>query len=209
MKVFRGQNQSSQSIGSSLGKTATPINLNYYCGPMCESMRFRLERSKVRVGSIASSLTSLRHGRSGSNPGNGGRLVWAPAQARLCASSSAVAAAKWHDGQNSASHVGQISATSSPRPFPARGAYRDRHERGRGCGGRGSVGAQVVRRAVFRERATSRKTTAPKPGQAFLAKTGGCVRQNRVVLAPVAGVKSVEILRARPGLAKSLIRRRR
>jgi hypothetical protein len=39
--------------------------------------------------------------------------------------------------------VGQISATSSPRPFPARGAYRDRHERGRGCGGRGSVGAQV------------------------------------------------------------------
>jgi hypothetical protein len=39
--------------------------------------------------------------------------------------------------------VGQISATSSPRPFPARGAYRDRHERGMGCGGRGSVGAQV------------------------------------------------------------------
>jgi len=42
----------------------------------------------------------------------------------------------------SACPVGQISATSSPRPFPARGAYRDRHERGMGCGGRDSVGAQ-------------------------------------------------------------------
>ena len=28
---------------------------------------------------------------------------------------------------------------------------------------------------------------------------GGCVRQNRVVLAPVAGVKSAEVLRAQPG----------
>jgi hypothetical protein len=43
--------------------------------------------------------------------------------------------------------VGQISATSSPRPFPARGAYRDRHERGMGCGGREFVGAQGNRRA--------------------------------------------------------------
>jgi hypothetical protein len=43
----------------------------------------------------------------------------------------------------SASLVGQISATSSPRPFPARGAVARRHERGRGCGGRGSVGAQM------------------------------------------------------------------
>ena len=30
---------------------------------------------------------------------------------------------------------------------PARGAYRDRHERGMGCGGRGSVGAPGDRRA--------------------------------------------------------------
>ena len=43
--------------------------------------------------------------------------------------------------------VGQISSTSSPRPFPARGALRGRHERGMGCGGRGSVGAQGGRRA--------------------------------------------------------------
>jgi hypothetical protein len=40
--------------------------------------------------------------------------------------------------------VGQISSTSSPRPFSARGAYRDRHERGMGCGGRDSVGAHVL-----------------------------------------------------------------
>ena len=36
-----------------------------------------------------------------------------------------------------------------PRPsHPHRGAYRDRHGRGVGCGGRGSVGAQWDRRAV-------------------------------------------------------------
>ena len=60
----------------------------------------------------------------------------------------------------------------------ARGAYRDRHERGMGCGGRGSVGAQGDRRAGFAvsdaRRADERRC---------------CVRQNRVVLAPVAGVK--------------------
>ena len=32
--------------------------------------------------------------------------------------------------------VGQISATSSRHPVPMRGAFRDRHERGMGCGGR-------------------------------------------------------------------------
>ena len=43
--------------------------------------------------------------------------------------------------------VGQISSTSLRHPNPARGADRDRHERGMGCGGRGSVGAQGDRRA--------------------------------------------------------------
>ena len=33
------------------------------------------------------------------------------------------------------------------------------------------------------------RRTAPCPAKPLLAKTGGCVRQNRVVLAPVAGVK--------------------
>jgi hypothetical protein len=83
--------------------------------------------------------------------------------------------------------VGQIRATSSPRPFPARGAYRDRHERGRGCGGRGSVGARVVRRAVFRERATARRTNGAIR-----------VRQNRVVPTPVAGAKLPVVISIRP-----------
>src|SRR5450755_1057753 len=38
-----------------------------------------------------------------------------------------------------ASPVGQIISTNSRHPVPHRGAYRDRHERGMGCGGRGSV----------------------------------------------------------------------
>src|SRR6266567_1035577 len=41
--------------------------------------------------------------------------------------------------------------------FPGKRGVGDRHERGRGCGGRGSVGAQGGRRAVLsrtRERAT-------------------------------------------------------
>src|SRR5580765_555952 len=42
---------------------------------------------------------------------------------------------------------GQISSTSSRRPTPARGAYRDRHERREGCGGRDSVGVKRQRRA--------------------------------------------------------------
>ena len=48
-----------------------------------------------------------------------------------------------HQQKYFAFRVGQISSTSSPRPFPARGALRGRHERGMGCGGRGSVGAQM------------------------------------------------------------------
>ena len=37
-----------------------------------------------------------------------------------------------------ASPVGQIISTNSRHPTP-QGAYHDRHERGVGCGGRGSV----------------------------------------------------------------------
>jgi hypothetical protein len=39
--------------------------------------------------------------------------------------------------KNSAFLVGQIISTSSPRPASTIGAFRDRHERGAGCGGRG------------------------------------------------------------------------
>jgi hypothetical protein len=38
-----------------------------------------------------------------------------------------------------ASPVGQIISTNSRHPTPPQGAYRDRHGRGVGCGGRGSV----------------------------------------------------------------------
>ena len=61
---------------------------------------------------------------------------------------------------------------------PGKRGGRDRHERGMGCGGRGSVGAQVCSQGGFRERATARRTNG-----------AGCVRQNRVVPTPVAGAK--------------------
>jgi hypothetical protein len=52
----------------------------------------------------------------------------------------------------SAGAVGQITAISSRHLIPEEGADRDRHERGMGRGGRGSVGrGWLVRRAVFRE----------------------------------------------------------
>ena len=88
--------------------------------------------------------------------------------------------------------VGQISATSSPRPFPARGAYRDRHERGMGCGGRGSVGAQGDRRAgsPVSERPTRRRTALKRTAKACGSGTrcwcqavGGGNRSNRIVSA--------------------------
>jgi hypothetical protein len=61
----------------------------------------------------------------------------------------------------------------SARPVSTRGAYRDRHEREAGCGGRGSVGAEGGCRAR----------------QLVSVHVAKGVRQNRVVLAPVAGVK--------------------
>ena len=41
------------------------------------------------------------------------------------------------------------SVAYSGRPVPARGAVARRHERGMGCGGRGSVGMKADRRAGF------------------------------------------------------------
>jgi hypothetical protein len=40
-------------------------------------------------------------------------------------------------------HLTQIISTTLAIP-PPRGAYRDRHGRGEGCGGRGSVGRAIV-----------------------------------------------------------------
>jgi hypothetical protein len=77
---------------------------------------------------------------------------------KVCPTGKSEFAVKPYLRKYSACRVGQISATSSPRPCPARGAVARRHERGEGCGGRGSVGCANVRRAVFRERAMARRT---------------------------------------------------
>jgi hypothetical protein len=55
--------------------------------------------------------------------------------------------------------VGQISATSSRHPTPTQGAFRDRHERGEGSGGRGSVGRVSV--AGRADEACERSTGVP------------------------------------------------
>jgi hypothetical protein len=88
----------------------------------------------------------------------------------------------------SASQAGRLSSIRRSVP-PTEGRIASRHGRGRGCGGRGSVGAQVSSQGGFRERATARRTNGAIR-----------VRQNRVVLAPVAGVKSAVARSAQPGL---------
>jgi hypothetical protein len=95
-----------------------------------------------------------------------------------------------------ASAVGQITPTSSPVPSLG-GAARDRHGRGAGRGGRGSVGAQRGRRAVLRarERFHSVQTNGADPPSLKLRRDwyqarraafskGGRGRRNRVVLTP-------------------------
>src|SRR5262245_3337403 len=62
---------------------------------------------------------------------------------------------------------------------PIRGAYRDRHERGTGCGGREGVGAQTGLRG-----GSNRERSRGAQDERRLS-----VRQNRVVLTPVAGAK--------------------
>jgi hypothetical protein len=61
----------------------------------------------------------------------------------------------------------------------ARGAFRDRHEREMGCGGRDSVGAQGGRRVSWSSWAAHGAQDERR----------WRVRQNRVVLTPVAGAK--------------------
>jgi hypothetical protein len=103
---------------------------------------------------------------------------------------------------------------------PAKRGVGHRHERGTGCGGRGSVGRARGCRAVIpvSDRTARRRTALKRLGRNFFRQhagrsrrmaRGSCGRQNRVVLAPVAGVKLMEICRARPGFDRSLIRQRR
>ena len=105
------------------------------------------------------------------------------------------------------------------RLIPSRGDVGHRHERwGEMRWTRQRRVRKGDRRAVLRERSSRTRRRRLSPVEPFdapksdfgrrrQAKTGRCVRQKRVVLAPVAGVKSAEVLRAQPGSAESLIRR--
>jgi hypothetical protein len=83
----------------------------------------------------------------------------------------------------------------SGHPVPARGAVARRHERGMGCGGRESVGAQL------------RSQGGMNPVSDCLARRTNdvfSVRQNRVVLTPVAGAKSAVACSNPTGIEGSL-----
>ena len=109
---------------------------------------------------------------------------------------------------------------NSRHPAPMRGAYRDRHGRwardamdaaasgARGVAGRISVSDQPARRRP------ALKRLRQNFGRQHMSRSkgfgrGSRVRQRRVVLAPVAGVKLMEICRAQPGFGESSIRQRR
>ena len=103
-----------------------------------------------------------------------------------------------------AGFVGQISSPVAPS-HPPGGAVAI--VTNAGCGGRDSVGARVCSQGGFRERAAGAQderrcfrlrqdfgrwvSNPPKP----LGEAWGRLRQNRVVLTPVAGAKSAEACR--------------
>ncbi len=83
-----------------------------------------------------------------------------------------------------------------------------------GCGGRGSVGRAGMFAGRFsvsdRQRVDERrlnasaKTSAGRKWRVGWVGEGSCVRQNRVVLAPVAGVKSAEVF-AKPNRVRKTV----
>src|SRR5260370_35465366 len=87
--------------------------------------------------------------------------------------------------------------TDSHRLVPTRGAIARRHERGAGCGGRKGVrrATAVAGRDEPRERSASVQDDRRLSG-----------RQNRVVLAPVAGATFAEASRPNRALDKTSIR---
>ena len=87
------------------------------------------------------------------------------------------------------------SDAPTPRHLTPKRGVRDRHERGMGCGGRGSVGAQGDRRAGFVSNGAQ-------------TNGAGCVRQNRVVPTPVAGAKLPVAKSIRPDRSASSRQRR-
>src|SRR6266403_5412522 len=96
------------------------------------------------------------------------------------------------------SRLTQISSLSRA-VLSHRGAIARRHERGAGCGGRGSVRrCQGMAGRVDKARELTNGTQTNDA-------CGGL--RSRVVLAPVAGVKFAEAKSAQPGSDKPLIRR--
>ena len=104
-----------------------------------------------------------------------------------------------------------------PHVPPDKRGVRDRHERWGGMRWtRQRRARECDRRAGFPvSDRTARRTNGADPPSLKLRRTWHkpveaswrrrcCGRQNRVVLAPVAGVKSAEVLRAQPGLAQTL-----
>jgi hypothetical protein len=92
---------------------------------------------------------------------------------------------------------------NSRHPVPRRGALAIVTNVGAGCGGRGSVRREkpFAGRLSVSERCLRRRTALKRFRQKFGRRhwlagwfgEGSCVRQNRVVLAPVAGVKLAEV----------------
>jgi hypothetical protein len=95
-----------------------------------------------------------------------------------------------------ASPVGQIISTNSCHPVPHRGAYRDRHERGMGCGGRGSVLRAMGSQGGFlgiRER-------SPARGREMLRRTAKSCGPD----APTLASSLAEFCLAQPGSDKTI-----
>jgi hypothetical protein len=121
----------------------------------------------------------------------------------------------------SASRLPQISPTSPPSRTHERGVSRSSRTLGAGCDGRGSVGRATCSQGGLRPVSdrTARRRPALKRlrrnfGRQHMSRSkrfggGSRGRQRRVVLAPVAGVKLMEICRAQPGVGESSIRQRR
>jgi hypothetical protein len=113
---------------------------------------------------------------------------------------------------------GKSKLESPPSRTRWRGVSRSSRTLGAGCDGRGSVGRVRCSQGGFRERVSARRRPALKRlRQDFFRqhmsrskRSGGGSRgrQKRVVLAPVAGVKLMEIFRTQPGFDRSSIRQR-
>jgi len=106
----------------------------------------------------------------------------------------------------------------SGHPVPVEGRWPSSRTLGRDAAASGAWWCwqgglwSVSEHSVQTTGANARMNLSAKTGGArrsLQAKPGGCVRQNRVVLAPVAGVKLTEAKSTQPGFDEPSIRQRR